>query len=252
MRLTAGGRVLAEKAGKILVEVKDLVRLGQTLRTEPAGTLRIGLNRSAEFLRISSLYRQIKTKYPHVEIILHQSISGSIIRSILTDALDCGFILGRCNEAGLVLEPLARFALRVVGPVSLQDELESASLEDLAGFPWIGIPDDAPYSRIMKKYFSDKGLHLQTEVIADQQSAIVSMIESGAGLSFMLDAEARQAQQQGKVALWPGRGFPIDLYFIYRAGDNRSLTLQVIRKLILDLWEKRASSQETTNSPVLK
>ena len=45
------------------------------------------------------------------------------------------------------------------------------------------------------------GYHPQTEGVADGQSAITSMIESGAGLYFMVEEEALQAKKQGRVAL---------------------------------------------------
>lgn len=236
MQLTAGGNILYKKAKKILQEVDELTRLGESLQDQPAGIIRIGLNRNADFLRIRPLYQQLHNQYPNLEIILHQSISGMIVKLIRSNELDCGFVLGSCDTLDLSLLQLARFKLRVVGPVDLQARLEKADFAALAEFPWIGIPEDCPYNPIMKEYFYDRGLYPRTEVVADQQSAITSMIESGVGLNFMLEEEAILAKEQGQVAIWPGGSFPIELFFAYRANDGHSFRLQAVKKIIAAIW----------------
>ncbi|HEB70765.1 MAG TPA: LysR family transcriptional regulator [Desulfobulbus sp.] len=236
MQLTAAGKLLRTKAQKILQDVEELTGLGENLLNQPTGILRIGLNRNAEFLRISPLYQQLRDNYPNLEIVLHQSISGTILKMIKTDELDCGFVLGSCAMDDLTLLPLAEFKLRIVGPTSLQTRLEKADLSGLAQLPWIGIPNDCPYSGIMEQYFHARGLYPKTEVVADQQSAIVSMIESGVGLNFMLEEEATCAREQGRVALWPGGSFPIKLSFAYRTREHHSSRLQAIRKTMAAIW----------------
>ena len=242
MQLTAGGSVLYKKAKKVLQEVSELTRLGENLLNQPVGIIRIGLNRNAEFLRISPLYQQLRNQYPNFEIILHQSISGTILKLIRTNELDCGFVLGSCDADDLCLLQLARFRLRVIGPVELQARLEKADFAALAEFPWIGIPEDCPYNRIMKEYFYDQGMYPRTEAVADQQAAIISMIESGVGLNFMLEEEALQAEGQGKLAIWPGGSFPIELFFAYRANDDHSSMIQAVKKIITAIWSQDLNS----------
>ncbi len=161
---------------------------------------------------------------------------------IRTKELDCGFILGHYDGDDLCQVRLAGFTLCVVGPVTLQEKLFRADHADLADFPWIGIPEDAPYYRIMQQYFIDRGLPLATETVADQQSAILSMIESGVGLSFMLADEAAAAAEQDRVAVWPGGDFPIDLFFAYRSRDRQSVKVQVVIEMITRLWADNAGN----------
>ena len=242
MELTAGGKQLFAQAAKILQEADAFISLGERLSTQPSGILRIGLNRSAEFLRIGPLYQQLRSICPKLKIILQQSVSGTIVRMIRTKELDCGFILGLYAGDDLSFVELARFKLCVVGPVELEAELRQADHAGLAEFPWIGIPDDAPYHGIMQQYFIDRGMPLVTETVADQQSAILSMIESGVGLSFMLAEEAAAAAEQGRVAMWSGGDFPIELFFAYRTRDRKSLKVKVVTEMITKLWIDNASN----------
>ena len=236
MQLTTEGELLCRQARVILREADAFMRQGEELLRTPRGVVRIGLNRDAEFLRISVLYRELRRSCPHVDIVLHQSISGTIVKSVAAEELDCGFILGDCRAEGISRINLAGFRLRVVGPIDFREKLEIADLAMLAELPWIGIPDDCPYSHIIKKYFQDRGLRLRTEVVADQQAAIVSMIQSGAGLNFMLEEEAVAAEKEGTIALWPGEPFPIELSFVWRSRDTNSLVMKAVLKVIQTSW----------------
>lgn len=236
MQLTADGSLLYKKAQKILQQIDEFARLGEKLTRQPAGIVRIGLNRDAEFLRVGSLYQQLRNRYPHLDINLHQSISGSILKLIRNNELDCGFVLGGCGADDMSLLSLAQFKLRVIGPVGMRKRIEEADRTQLADLPWIGIPDDCPYSQIMEHFFHAHGLYPKTEAVADQQSAIVSMVESGVGLNFMLEEEAQLAEEQGRVAIWQRETFPIELFFVFRTKDMHSIKLQAMQKVITTIW----------------
>jgi len=241
MQLTAAGIPLYQKAKQILQQTNEFAQLGETLVNQPTGTIRIGLNRDAEFLRIRPLYQRLHSNYQDLEILLHQSISGTILRLIRSDELDCGFVLGRCDGEDINLLDLLQFKLNVVGPVDLREKIEGADKAGLATLPWIGLPADCPYSRIMELHFHAFGYHPQTEGVADGQSAITSMIESGVGLNFMVEEEALQAEKQGRVAIWPGESFPIGLFFAYRAKDEQSIQLQAVKTAIIAIWHRTES-----------
>ena len=238
MQLTAAGTPLYKKAKKILQQTDEFVQLGETLVNLPIGTVRIGLNRDAVFLRIRSLYQILRSDYPDLELILHQSISGTILKLIRSNELDGGFVIGNGGGEDVNLLELARFKLRVVGPVELRKKIEGADIAQLAALPWVGMPTDCPYSRIMEQHFHAAGHHPQTEVVADQQSAITIMVESGVGLNFMPEEEALQAEKQGRVAIWQGGSFPIGLYFAYRAIDEQSIQLQAVKAAITAIWHQ--------------
>jgi DNA-binding transcriptional LysR family regulator len=238
MQLTAGGKLLCKKAEKILREVEEFTQLGANLHESPKGTIRIGMNKNAEFLRIKPFYQRLRSNYPDIEIVLQQSISGIIIKLIKTNELDCGFIFGNCEETDITLLHLTQFKLRVVGPVDFQKLLENADLSALAELPWIGLSDDCAFSQIMTQYFFARGLKPRTELTADRQSVINSMIESGIGLNFMFEEDALEAKEKGEVAIWPGESFPLDLSFAFRTKNCHSARLNAVRKTMAAIWTK--------------
>ncbi len=245
MRVTDDGRLLQAEAEKVLDRVAALSRLAGTLRGRPTGVVRIGLNRQAEFLRIAPLYQQLHEQYPGLKVVLHQSLSATVLKQVRQGDLDCGFILGGCDCPDIHLLRLAGYRLRVVGPASFQQRLDNSDLTGLAEFPWIGIPDDCPYARVMDRYFYSRGIRLQTGGVADQQSAINSMIESGVGLSFMLEEEAFTAREHGRISIWPGGSFPIELFFIFRTDDSDTAGMQAICKVIHSVWLEERDPAES-------
>jgi len=249
MTLTSGGKLLCKKAKKILAEIDALAALGENLQHQPSGSIRLGLNRYSKFLRITALYQQLRDTYPHIELRLHQAISGTIIKMIRRNELDCGFILGDCGGDDLRQLLLAQLKLRIVGPVNLKDKLVNASHAELAELPWIGTPEDCPYSRIMEMFFHRQGIKPRTEVVADQQSAITSMVEAGVGLNFMLEEEAVKAEQMGQLIIWQGGSFPIELSFTYRETDRHSPRIQAITEIITEIWHQNDTHPGESENP---
>jgi DNA-binding transcriptional LysR family regulator len=236
MRLTEAGRKLVQEAKQVLQQVQGVSQRAAELRDSPGGVVRIGLNRSADFLRITPLYKQLHRNWPGIEVVLHQAVSATVLKMVVSGELDCGFMLGPCRHPDLHALELAVYRLRVVGPASFAQRLDASDLTGLADFPWIGIPEDGPYARIMEKYFYSRGIRLKTGVIADQQSAILSMVQSGAGLSFMLEEEAFSAQERERIAIWPGGSFPIGLFFISRKSDSEVGAVQAVVREIRTIW----------------
>ncbi len=66
--------------------------------------------------------------------------------------------------------------------------MERADRAGLATLPWMGISSVCPYSKIMELYFHALGYHPKTEVVADGQSIIAGMVESAAGLIYVINS----------------------------------------------------------------
>ncbi len=236
MQLTTHGKALYKQAETILQQTKVFLQLGERLTSKPTGKVRIGLNRNADFLKIKPLYQQIRDNYPDLELILQQSVSANIIKAIVEGELDCGFVLGKSDEQKITFTELARFPLRVVGPVSMQEKIEQADRETLATLPWIGVPEGSPYHRIMIRHFHERGFYPPIKVIADKQSTITSMIESGAGLSFMLEEEALLAKRRGQIVLSKKERFAIGLFFIHKSKDMNSPQVEAVKQTVSTIW----------------
>src|SRR3546814_12644266 len=54
-----------------------------------------------------------------------------------SDLLDAGILLGPSNDPDINHYELTRFGFRIVGPIALKDQIESADWEALAAMPWI-------------------------------------------------------------------------------------------------------------------
>src|SRR3546814_9107701 len=68
-------------------------------------------------------------------------------------------LLGPSNDPDINHYELTRFGFRIVGPIALKDQIESADWEALAAMPWITPLDTSmAYAAVLGEMFTSRGL----------------------------------------------------------------------------------------------
>ncbi len=199
-----------------------------TKETTSSRDIRVGLNTDPELLRVNTICENIHEEAPEFGIKLSQTMSGNILKLLASHELDGGFIYGDCMETQFSLLHLATMQLRIVGPVALKDKILTAGKHDIAALPWIGNSLGCPYCQILEKEFHNLGLTPEIIMSADQESAITALIKAGVGLNFMLEQDARKAEQKGEMVVWEKESYSLPLSFVTlrtRRDDPRVRTL---------------------------
>jgi len=183
-------------------------------KTTSSRDVRVGLNTDPELLRVNTICEIIHEKAPEFGIKLSQTMSGNILKLLASHELDGGFIYGDCMETQFSLLHLATMQLRIVGPVALKDKILTADKHDIAALPWIGNSLGCPYCQILENEFHTLGLTPEIIMSADQESAIAALIKAGVGLNFMLEQDARKAEQKGEMVVWEKESYSLPLSFV--------------------------------------
>ena len=223
--------------------VHSLLKKRSTEKTQVAAVsneTRIGLNTDPDFLKIEQICTQLKKKDPRGEIRFHQSISGNILKLINSHELHGGFVFGDCEGPQFHVQPLATFHLRIVGPTRMAEFLTGGDYEDLATLPWIGNPPECPYCQVMEEKFHARGFQPRITVTANEESAILSMIKAGIGLSFMLEEAARKLADEGALVIWERERFAFPLSFVSLRSEQKSRKVSTMVKAIEEIWKKAA------------
>lgn len=205
--------------------------------TLPSRDLRVGLNTSPELLRINKICTSICEKMPEFDIRISQTISGNILKLLASHELDGGFIYGDCMESQFSLLHLATMQLRIVGPVELKDTIKNGNKDDIAALPWIGNPLECPYCQIMEREFHNLGMFPKIIMSADQESAITAMIKAGVGLNFMLEQDAREAEEKGDVVIWENESYPLPLSFVTLQARRDDPRVRTLLQSVRTAWE---------------
>lgn len=237
MELTPEGEELKKQADTVLREAEIFVFKARQLRGEVAGSVTIGLNSATDLLKTDDFFSFMAERYPKLEFHLLQSISGFILNDIKAAKIDGGYVFGaNPYPEDLELLVLHPYKLRVVGPSSWRQEVESADWQKLAELPWIWTPVQCPWRNILAGEFASRNLHPIAVAHTDNERTMSSLVIAGAGMGMMLEAEAEEAEVAGRVVIWPQESFPLTLSFAYLKKRETDPILQATLDGVRMVW----------------
>lgn len=223
MQLTAEGEQLLAHARSALAAAGDFVQQAKSLQNELVGTVRLGLNTDASYLRVTELHAALSSQHPRLELHFLAGMTSTNIQDVRTGKLDAAFISGTFSDTGLEAMELDQTPLRVAVPIAWKDRVTGASFEEVAALPWIYTSPECAYFKVMRHLFEAHGFQPTRTVVSDQEEALRHMVKAGVGLAIMREDEVEQAASEG-YAFGLDEPLPrIPLYFIYqkrRAGDS--------------------------------
>lgn len=236
MGLTPTGAELLRHAEEVLSQVKRLKRRAEELKGTFTGSVRLGTISSASLLRLPELLAYLSKNYPKVSIQLEHGISGDIRQRLKDGSLDCGFVFGEVTDPEIQLVPLCDVALSIVGPVAWRDSIRNADWAELVAMPWICPPKSCPFREVLERAFADEGVRPSVYVEANEESTLKELVQNGAGLTILREAEARPAVDDGRISTWDGAHPRIGLSFCYLREREHDLLVHAIASAVRQTW----------------
>jgi DNA-binding transcriptional LysR family regulator len=187
--LTAAGSVFYEEMRAVLVRLEH----GKT-RTRQAGqghvgTLSIGFVSIADYGILPPALKQFRTRFPAVEVQLHELTTDLQIREMRAGRLNLGIALGPLQEADLVFEAILHEELVLAAPTGHRLTKTKGAL-DLPAFSkenFIVPPRDvAPglYDLIISRCYSS-GFVPRITQHARQMQTVISLVAAGMGVALV-------------------------------------------------------------------
>jgi DNA-binding transcriptional LysR family regulator len=245
MILTKEGQVLKAQAEKSLNTINELFQQAKLLQDELAGSVKIGLNASPDFLKVGELFSVMTEQYPGLEFHLLHRFSWEILDELSSEQLDAGYVFGDVTSPEIRAIPLRTCNLIIVGPIDWKTRLEQADLAEIAGLPWICVSDRCPFCKVTHKVFQKQNLTpAKVLVSVNQEPTLKTLVASGAGLTAMLEEDVLVAEQEGKIVRWDKEKFEIDLSFVYLQKREEDPVIQAILQGISLIWSKNVIPQD--------
>ena len=149
-RITAAGRIILEKAGRILQEVESIKAVGEEYRNETRGTLSVATTYTQARYALPSVLMALRDRYPDVSLHMRQGNTeqiGQMASSGLVDFAIAPEVMDGYRE--LVMMPCYRWNRCVVVPRDHPlAEREQLALEDIEAHPVVtydaGFPERLP------------------------------------------------------------------------------------------------------------
>ncbi|MEB3371462.1 LysR substrate-binding domain-containing protein [Saccharopolyspora mangrovi] len=234
VRLTPAGRSFLTDARRLLHDAENAARSVRRVTDGRTGVLRLGFTATSAYGVLGGLINTARQHLPHVEVVLHELVSGDQLERISADALDLGLVRPPTppglESRSLRSEPLVA-ALPVEHPLTERDEI------DLSAFHGEKVVGYSPFAAryfydLLVGLFGEAGVHPSYVQHADQVHTVLALVEVGLGIALVPSTAAR-LRFEG-VVLRPVRlpvPDPVELHLAWR-GSNDNPVLHTFLELL--------------------
>ena len=238
MQLTQKGQILRQKAEHTLQAAQEMVNYATEMQSHLIGTLVVGLNASPRFLRVGMLAQRLRENAPGIELTFTSSTSGRIIEDLRHQSLDAGFIFGPVTDPMLTAQHLGTANLVVAIPNAWEalKHPEQVDWPAMAQWPWIYADNYCPFQEIIDQLFVHRGLNYQRAVLSNDEVTKSELVKSGIGATLLEETEARQAEKNGMLTIWPTEPIPCDLSFAYLGSRGDEPVLKTLITIVTKAW----------------
>jgi DNA-binding transcriptional LysR family regulator len=243
MQLTAAGEQLLERAQHALAAAGDFLQHAKSMQNELLGSIRIGLNSDADFLRLVDPPAGVRARYPQLELEFMSGRTGNNIPALRVGKLDAAFISGNCDEPLLESHVLREEEMAVAVPHALRDRVTSADIPTLARLPWVYTSPDCAYYQLMQPLFEAHCCTPVKTMMADQEDAMRAMVAAGVGLGIMRRSDVEAAEREGKMLALPMQLPTISLRFAYLRKRANDPVIRAVMATLSVIWGLQPEQQ---------
>ena len=235
MRLTRVGEELLPRARQALAAASAVMQHAKGLQDELIGSVRIGLNTDARFLRLTALQAALAASFPRLEVSMLTGSTGTNVPAVRVGKLDGAFVTGEIDDPTLSVCYLCDEPLIVAAPTAFREQITSTDVAALARLPWVFTSPDCSHYRAMRVLFEAHCCEPVRTLIANQEDALVEMIRAGVGLGIVrkgvLSADDPQAYEL-PVALAPA-----PLQFVHLKKRDNDPVIRAVVQALCTVWD---------------
>lgn len=219
MKLTKFGEEVLVNAELVIAKVSEIVSRSRVFRGEVSGHLSVATIVHPDFLHLGEFIHVMRERFPLVEVELRHGLSGKALEGVLNGDVTAGFYIGNPPEPPLMSLSLKTITYVVAAPAAWADQVEGATLEEIAALPWITTPKQGSRYHLVRKLFQGRQVKPANVVEANSEPTILSLIAAGVGLSFVREEVTRNSQHKASLAVWDTIKQDSELLFIYHASN---------------------------------
>jgi DNA-binding transcriptional LysR family regulator len=185
--LTPAGRVVRDRARRLLTDVEDTMRTARDVAAGRLGELRVGAVGAALTATVPAVLRTLRAEAPNLTVRISQLSTTAQLNALADRRLDVGLVRGPAHHPGVHIEPLLREPLVAVlphdHPLASRTHLDLAGL---AGEPlvlWARADSPGAYDHIVALY-QRSNLPAPAVIEGPDTTTQLALIASGLGISL--------------------------------------------------------------------
>lgn len=221
-RPTPAGRLIYDRACRILAETEDLTREIRQFDEDAAAELRLGTSDTTALYVLPKSLRTFTQRFPQSRVVVVNRSSDAIADLVTRGELDLGIVTLPLGHADLDEQALFTEDLVLVAPaghsVAAKGEVD---LNDLRDEPLLQLDQETRTGRLLRDHFSRNGFQPRVALHSGSFEVIKRYVLEGMGLAFLPALTITAADTGLAVARVPG--LPrVRIGAIWRRGAYRS------------------------------
>ena len=201
VQLTDAGRAFLPEARCTLAQMERAVQAAQRAHRGELGHLEVGYVSSAMAGLMPGVLRTFRSRFPNVELVLHQLLTSEQVRALHERRIHLGFLRPPIDDDALVWETVLREPLVVLLPKAhILADKPRIPLLTLAKEHFVLPPQSPPFGLRdqVTSLCQQAGFTPRVTQVVTHYPAIVGFVAAGLGISI-LPASMQLLQQPGVV-----------------------------------------------------
>ena len=220
IELTDAGRVMQKYAIQFMRTYENFKEEIDNLQNH-SGTFRIAATSVVGNYAIPCTLFNIKNKFPKFTFSLASMPSSEVMRQVMDDQADVGFVVGATEQAGIVCKKTFSDKIHLVAAKDYNVR-ESLSIEDLQRYPLIMLNEDFSSYRLLVSQFKARGYDLSDFKVLyhlDSTESVKASVVGKYGMAFLPYMAIKKEVYLGQMKLieMPNFSLSYDVSIIYKA-----------------------------------
>lgn len=196
LRLTRQGEALQTFAKKIFDTESEIEALFRDTAQPGPSRLTIATNQSVAAHILPSRLETFTTRYPKVEINIHNLRTADILTSVLDGSVDIGIVLIDPNHPALTARKVLPYEMVLIAPRDHPlSRLRTVSLQDIAQYPFISYTKDTETRRLIDQPFEQERQKISVRMALGSTDLIILYVSLGYGISIIHNLNIDEANR---------------------------------------------------------
>jgi LysR family transcriptional regulator, nitrogen assimilation regulatory protein len=227
--LTPAGSQFHATVSVLIAQLKEAYDSAAQDSEAPAGHVTLGLPTSMAGLVGAPVLRDLKARYPHIDLSLIDGFSGHIHEWLVSGRIDMAILHDARHAPSIAVEPLSSEDLFLIGPKTppgarMCDNETIIALRDIATLPLVIPGPDHGLRRQIDRVIAEVGVKLSVESDVDSLTVIKELIGDGGVYTILPFGCVYQEVPAGTLRVCRIVDPPIVNTFVLAAAQGRPFT----------------------------
>lgn len=237
MTLTDNGQKMLGEAQTVVNSYNSMLENAQKLQENSSKHINIGTNTDSSILKIEKLLKHTSDREINLRFRFIQTKSEDFVRDVTSNSIDAGFFYGEISSNLIEYTKLVTYSLDIVYPPAWKPEIEKASIEELAEFPWIWTTSNCPFSKASSDFFTKKGVKPKKVMYVDDETLVGKLVNSEVGCSILAQPIAEKLKEENLVEINNALDTEVNLNFGYLKDKKNTPEILEIKNTLKDVWQ---------------